>query len=73
MMLSAFANDQTHTFVKNKVCLECHPVIYDEYTKSQHNNSTIYKDPIHAAVWKKHPKNLKKKQYGCGKCHTAFS
>ena len=70
MMLSAFANDQTHTFVKNKVCQECHPIIYDEYTKSQHNNSTIYKDPIHAAVWKKHPKNLKKKQYGCGKCHT---
>jgi len=70
VVLSLFANDKAHTFVENKVCQSCHPLIYDEYTASQHNNSTIFKDPIHAAVWEKHPKNIKKQQYGCGKCHT---
>jgi len=65
-----FSNDQTHTYAKNSECMACHPKIYDEYMQSQHQKSTIYKDPIHAAVWAKHPKNLKKEQYGCGKCHT---
>jgi hypothetical protein len=65
-----WANDKAHTFAPNSACKECHPKIYEEYTASQHNNATIFKDPIHASVWKKHPKNLKKQQYGCGKCHT---
>ena len=65
-----FSNDKTHVYAKNSECMACHPKIYDEYMQSQHQKSTIYKDPIHAAVWKKHPKNIKKEQYGCGKCHT---
>ena len=31
--------------------------------------STPNKDPIHKAVWEKHPKNKKFNQYICGKCH----
>jgi hypothetical protein len=64
------ANDKAHSYAPNSACQACHPAIYEEYTASQHNNSTVFKDPIHASVWKNHPKNLKMKQYGCGKCHT---
>jgi hypothetical protein len=56
-------------FVPNKVCKECHPTIYKEYQTSQHANSTIFKDPIHKAVWMKHPKR-KKGAYTCAFCHT---
>jgi len=65
-----WANDKAHTYAPNSECKACHPAIYEEYTASQHNNSTVFKDPIHASVWKNHPKNLKLRQYGCGKCHT---
>jgi len=68
--LFVFSNDQVHKYAKNSECMACHPKIYDEYMGSQHQKSTIYKDPIHASVWKNHPKNLKKGQYGCAKCHT---
>jgi len=64
------ANDKVHTFAPNKACQSCHSQIYKEYTSSMHNNSIPQKDPIHAAVWKKHPKNKKLHQYSCGKCHT---
>ncbi len=67
------ANDKAHTFAPNSACKDCHPKIYDEYTASQHQHSTIFKDPIHASVWQKHPQHLKKQQYGCGKCHTPAS
>lgn len=64
------ANDKAHTFEKNEVCKACHPLIYREFTESVHHHTVTFKDPIHGAVWAKHPQNLKKKQYGCGKCHT---
>jgi hypothetical protein len=65
-----FANDKTHTFASNEECKACHTNIYDEFSGSMHMNSTPQKDPIHNAVWSKHPANKKKQHYGCGKCHT---
>ncbi|BCD60557.1 MULTISPECIES: multiheme c-type cytochrome [unclassified Nitratiruptor] len=56
-------------FAPNSACKECHPLIYKEYQTSQHANATIFKDPIHAAVWKKNPLH-KKGAYKCAKCHT---
>jgi hypothetical protein len=35
-----------------------------------HFNATPSKDPIHKAVWDRHPKNKKANKYVCGKCHT---
>ncbi len=58
----------TH-FAPNKDCKECHPTIWQEYQTSQHANATIFKDPIHKAVWKKNPLS-KKGAYKCAKCHT---
>ena len=63
----AFANMQ---FAKNKECSSCHPAIYEEYQTSQHAKATIYKDPIHGAVYEKHPQSNKKDMYRCGHCHT---
>ncbi len=57
-------------FAPNEACKACHVHIYDEYSRSMHAHSTIFTDPVHSAVWAKHPKNLKKQQYVCGKCHT---
>jgi hypothetical protein len=64
------ANDKAHTFASNEDCKVCHTKIYDEFSNSMHMNSTPQKDPIHNAVWSKHPANKKKQHYGCGKCHT---
>lgn len=58
------------TFAPSDECKTCHPVIYDEFKSSMHQNATVYKDPIHAAVWNKHPISKKKQKYVCGKCHT---
>ncbi|MCF6243807.1 MAG: cytochrome c family protein [Sulfurovum sp.] len=63
----AFANMQ---FAKNKECSSCHPTIYNEYKTSQHAKATIFDDPIHAAVYDKHPQYNKKDMYRCGHCHT---
>lgn len=57
-------------FESNEYCKKCHPDIYKEYEQSMHRNSTIFKDPIHKAVWDKHPSNIKKQKYKCAKCHT---
>jgi len=64
------ANDGVHKFAKSEDCKACHTSIYNEYYTSMHGNSTPQKDPIHNAVWAKHPQNLKAERYGCGKCHT---
>ena len=64
------SNDKTHTFEKNEACKECHPLIYNEFSSSVHHNTVSFKDPIHHAVWAKHPQNRKEKRYACGKCHT---
>ena len=63
----AFANMH---FEKNQKCSECHPAIYKEYKTSQHGNSTVFKDPIHGAVYDLHPQRNKKEKYRCGTCHT---
>ncbi|CAA6828220.1 MAG: Unknown protein [uncultured Sulfurovum sp.] len=63
----AFANMQ---FAKNKECSSCHPAIYAEYKTSQHAKATIFKDPIHGAVYDKHPQYNKLEKYRCGHCHV---
>ncbi len=70
IVLFCEANNKTLPYEPNSTCKSCHPIIYDEYESSMHQNAVSFKDPIHAAVWDKHPQNLKKGQYGCGKCHT---
>lgn len=57
-------------FAPDDDCKTCHPLIYKEYSSTMHKNSTIFKDPIHKAVWDKHPINTKKGKYKCAKCHT---
>jgi len=57
-------------FAPNSECKSCHPVITQEYESAMHKNSTIFKDPIHKAVWDRHPVNKKKGKYKCAKCHT---
>lgn len=64
------SNDKAHTFEQNEVCKTCHPLIYDEFTASVHHNAATFKDPIHNAVWARHPQNLKENRYACGKCHS---
>lgn len=68
--ISLAANDTAHNFAPSSDCKQCHPLIYDEFSGSMHANSTPQKDPIHKAVWDKHPQNKKQERYGCGKCHT---
>ena len=69
-LYALLANDKAHTFAKNEECKNCHGQIYNEFTNSMHAHSIPQKDPIHNAVWSKHPLNKKKQRYGCGKCHT---
>ncbi|MCF6309587.1 MAG: cytochrome c family protein [Sulfurimonas sp.] len=53
---------------EGKVCQKCHPIIYSEYYESSHRNASIYNNPIHKAMWDKHPKD--EKGYTCAKCHS---
>lgn len=53
---------------EGKVCQKCHPIIYSEYYESSHRNASIYNNPIHKAMWDKHPKD--EKGYSCAKCHS---
>lgn len=65
------AKEKAHlNFEDNETCKACHPTIYKEYSGSMHAKASIFDDPVHAAVWNKHPKNKKLKQYVCAKCHT---
>jgi len=66
----SWANDKVHHFASNEECKACHSQIYSEFTGSMHANSLPQKDPIHKAVWDRHPQNKKQQRYGCGKCHT---
>jgi hypothetical protein len=68
-LLSGFAFANMH-FEKNKECSACHPTIFAEYKTSQHAKATIFKDPIHGAVYDKHPQYNKKEKYRCGHCHV---
>lgn len=56
-------------FMPNKSCKKCHQMIYQEYQKARHSHSSIFKDPIHNAVWKL-SLDFKNKQYRCAICHT---
>ncbi len=67
-ILSAFAFANMH-FAKNEECVACHPTISEEFEASQHNKSTIFKDPIHGAVYNAHPSKAND-SYICGNCHT---
>ena len=67
LMSFSFANN---SFEKNQKCSECHVEIYKEYQTSQHANATIFKDPIHKAIYDKHPQKNKLEKYRCAKCHT---
>ncbi|MCK9455124.1 multiheme c-type cytochrome [Sulfurimonas sp.] len=58
----------TLTANESKVCKACHPIIYDEYYDSSHRNASIYNNPIHNAMWEKHPKD--EDGYTCAKCHS---
>jgi len=53
---------------ESKVCQKCHPIIYSEYYESSHKNASVYNNPIHKAMWDKHPKS--EKGYTCAKCHS---
>ncbi len=55
--------------LENATCKKCHPTIFAEYKSSIHSNSSIFKDPIHKAVWSKHPDKVNN-NYKCAKCHT---
>ncbi len=50
-------------------CKRCHPKIFNEYQNSMHKRASIYNDPVHAAVWQKHPAR-ETGAYRCAKCHT---
>ena len=69
LMISSLASAAMH-FEKNQKCSECHPKIYQEYKTSQHANATVFQDPIHGAVYDKHPMKNKMQKYRCAKCHT---
>jgi len=60
---------QTYANLENTTCKKCHPIIYAEYQNSMHAKASIYKDPVHKAVWDKHPAHAKN-NYKCAKCHT---
>jgi len=68
-MVTVAASAATPAFVPSKVCSKCHPAIYKEYMGSMHRNSSVENDPVHKAVWDKHPLKAKKK-YNCAVCHT---
>jgi hypothetical protein len=54
---------------ENTTCKKCHPAIFAEYQRSMHHNASIFRDPIHRAVWEKHPAKAAN-NYSCAKCHT---
>ncbi len=62
LMIPLYATQDT-------TCKKCHPIIYEEYQHAMHAKASIYKDPIHRAVWDKHPAK-KKGGYRCASCHT---
>ncbi len=57
------------TPLENTTCKACHPIIFAEYQHSQHAKASIWNDPVHKAVWDKHP-NKEQGKYTCAKCHT---
>jgi len=54
---------------ENTTCKKCHPIIFQEYQNSMHAKASVFKDPVHKAVWDMHPAK-QKNNYKCAKCHT---
>ena len=69
LLLLIGINTQSYATLENTTCKRCHPVIYAEYQNSMHAKASIFKDPVHKAVWDKHPAKAKG-NYKCAKCHT---
>ena len=67
LILAAFV--QNAAALENTTCKKCHPVIVEEYQHSMHSKASVFKDPVHKAVWDKHPAKAKG-NYKCAKCHT---
>ncbi|KYJ86736.1 multiheme c-type cytochrome [Sulfurovum riftiae] len=65
LLLTLFAQ----ATLENTTCKKCHPVIFQEYQNSMHAKASVFKDPVHKAVWDKHPAK-QKNNYKCAKCHT---
>lgn len=68
LTIFSFLSVTVLTANESKVCKQCHPVIYEEYYKSSHRNSSVYNNPIHNAMWQMHEKD--EKGYTCAKCHS---
>lgn len=60
---------QANAALENATCKKCHPIIVAEYQNSMHSQSSVFTDPVHKAVWDKHPAKAKG-NYKCAKCHT---
>ena len=69
LFLIITATIQSYATLENITCKKCHPIIFSEYQHSMHAKSSIFKDPVHKAVWDKHPDKAKN-NYKCAKCHT---
>jgi len=69
ILLLVFFSVESFATLDNTTCKKCHPIISTEYQKSMHAKSSIFKDPVHKAVWDKHPAKVKE-NYKCAKCHT---
>jgi DNA-directed RNA polymerase subunit RPC12/RpoP len=69
LLLFFTVTSHTYASLENTTCKKCHPVIFQEYQNSMHAKASIFKDPVHKAVWDKHPAK-KKNNYKCAKCHT---
>ena len=69
LLLLLVATTHTYAALENTTCKKCHPIIFEEYQKSIHSKSSIYKDVVHKAVWDKHPAKAQG-NYKCAKCHT---
>ena len=55
--------------LENTTCKACHPIIFAEYQHSMHAKASIYDDPVHKAIWDRHPYK-KEGKYTCAQCHT---
>jgi len=69
LLLLITLSTQSYATLENTTCKKCHPIIYSEYLNSMHAKASVFKDPVHKAVWDKHPAKAKG-NYKCAKCHT---
>ncbi len=68
-ILAIMIASSLYASLDNTTCVKCHPKIFAEYQHSAHRQASIYLDPIHKAIWDRHPAK-KKGNYKCAKCHT---